>query len=303
MKLRGSTSVALALLFAMPACSEEDTVLSINVNLSASELNRQADLWEPIEVEITKGREVKHVSVPLQTADEEIEQFDANGDPVLGDDGKVLTKPASPAVKARFFQRVTLDSSLTGDVTITARATGAYKISETVDGVTLPKSIDGYEFVSGSDASDTADADSDRYTISVRETPTPIEEEGVSAVFLDFRGPGPEPEPPAATGGSGGGGGGGGSDSAGAGGEAPSTGGSGGSATGGSSTGGSDTGNAGEGGATEPGAGGTSDGGTFPSPELVENPRPPAARRSRLPKPAAAAAAAEVSAPPAAFLN
>ena len=260
MKLRGSTSVALALLFAMPACSEEDTVLSINVNLSASELNRQADLWEPIQVEITKGREVKQVSVPLQTGDEEIEQFDANGDPVLGADGKVLTKPASPAVKARFFERVTLDSSFAGDVTITARATGAYKISETVDGMTLPKSIDGYEFVSGSDASDEADADSERYTISVRETPTPIEEEGVSAVFLDFRGPGPEQEPPPATGGSGGGGGG--SDSAGAGGEAPSTGGSGGSATGGSSTGGSDTGTAGEGGATEPGAGGTGDGGT-----------------------------------------
>jgi hypothetical protein len=261
MKLRGSTSVALALLFAMPACSEEDTVLSINVNLSASELNRQADLWEPIQVEITKGRNVKQVSVPLQTGDEEIEQFDANGDPVLGADGKVLTKPASPAVKARFFERVTLDSSFAGDVTITARATGAYKISETVDGMTSPKSIDGYEFVSGSNASDDADADSERYTISVRETPTPIEEEGVSAVFLDFRGPGPEQEPPPATGGSGGGGGGG-SDAAGAGGEAPSTGGSGGSATGGSSTGGSDTGNAGEGGATEPGAGGSSDGGT-----------------------------------------
>jgi hypothetical protein len=259
MKLRGSTSVALALLFAMPACSEEDTVLSINVNLSASELNRQADLWEPIEVEITKGREVKQVSVSLQTGDEEIEQFEANGDPVLGADGKVLTKPASPAVKARFFERVTLDSSFAGDVTITARATGAYKISETVDGMARPKSIAGYEFESGSDASDAADADSDRYTISVRATPTPIEEEGVSAVFLDFRGPGPEQEPPPATGGSGGGGGG--SDSAGAGGEAPSTGGSGGT-TGGSSTGGSDTGNAGEGGATEPGAGGTSDGGT-----------------------------------------
>jgi hypothetical protein len=260
MKLRGSTSVALALLFAMPACSEEDTVLSINVNLSASELNRQADLWEPIEVEITKGREVKQVSVSLQTGDEEIEQFEANGDPVLGADGKVLTKPASPAVKARFFERVTLDSSFAGDVTITARATGAYKISETVDGMARPKSIAGYEFESGSDASDAADADSDRYTISVRATPTPIEEEGVSAVFLDFRGPGPEQEPPPATGGSGGGGG---SDSAGAGagGEAPSTGGSGGT-TGGSSTGGSDTGNAGEGGATEPGAGGTSDGGT-----------------------------------------
>lgn len=256
MKLRGTTGVALALLFAMPACSEEDTVLSINVNLSASELNRQADLWEPIQVEITKGRNVKQVSVPLQTADEEIEQFDAGGEPVLGSDGKVLTKPASPAVKARFFERVTLDSSFAGDVTITARATGAYKISETVDGVTLPKSVDGFEFVSGSAASDAADADSERYTISVRETPTPIEEEGVSAVFLDFRGPGPEQaeEPPAA------GAGGGGSDSAGAGGEAPSTGGSGGNATGGSSTGG--TSSAGEGGATEPGTGGSSDGGS-----------------------------------------
>lgn len=258
MKLRGTTGVALALLFAMPACSEEDTILSINVNLSASELNRQADLWEPIQVEITKGRNVKQVSVPLQTGNEEIEQFDASGEPVLGADGKVLTKPASPAVKARFFERVTLDSSFAGDVTITARATGAYKISETVDGMSVPKSVSGYEFVSGSDASDAADADNERYTISVRETPTPIEEEGVSAVFLDFRGPGPEKEEPPAAAGAGGGG----SDSAGAGGEAPSTGGSGGSATGGSSTGGSGTGSAGEGGAIEPGTGGSSDGGT-----------------------------------------
>jgi hypothetical protein len=255
MKLRGTTGVALALLFAMPACSEEDTILSINVNLSASELNRQADLWEPIQVEITKGRNVKQVSVPLQTGDEEIEQFEASGEPVLGADGKVLTKPASPAVKARFFERVTLDSSFAGDVTITARATGAYKISETIDGKSVPKSVRGYEFVSGSDASDAADADNERYTISVRETPTPIEEEGVSAVFLDFRGPGPETEEPPAAGGAGGGG----SDSAGAGGEAPPTGGS---ATGGSSTGGSDTGTAGEGGAIEPGTGGSSDGGT-----------------------------------------
>jgi hypothetical protein len=256
MKLRGSTSVALALLFAMPACSEEDTVLSINVNLSASELNRQADLWEPIQVEIMTGREVKQVSIAPQIGTEAVDQFDANGERILNEKGEPVT---APGVLARFFQRVTLDSSFAGDATITARGTGAYKISETVDGKAVPKSIDGYEFVSGSDASDAADADSDRYTISVRETPTPIEEEGVSAVFLDFRGPGPEQEPPPATGGSGGGGG---SDSAGAGGEAPSTGGSGGSATGGSSTGGSDTGNAGEGGATEPGTGGTSDGGT-----------------------------------------
>jgi len=258
MKLRGTTGVALALLFAMPACSEEDTILSINVNLSASELNRQASAWEPIEVEITKGRNVKRVSIPLETGDEEIEQFDETGAPVLSADGKVLTTPATEAVKARFFERVTLDASFAGDVTITARATGAYKLSETVDGVTLPRSV-SHEFVSGSEQSDAADADSERYTIAVRETPTPIEEEGVSAVFLDFRGPGPEQEePPPSEGGAGGADGG--SDSAGAGGESPNGGGTGGT---GGSTGGSGDGGTGEGGApSDPSTGGTGDGGT-----------------------------------------
>lgn len=256
MKLRGTTGVALALLFAMPACSEEDTVLSINVNLSASELNRQADLWEPIQVEISKGRNVKQLMIEPQLGDA-VEQFDANGERLLDEKGMPAT---GPGIRARFFERVTLDSSFAGDVIITARGTGAYKISETVDGKDVPKSIAGYEFVSGSDASDAADADDERYTISVRETPTPIEEEGVSAVFLDFRGPGPEQaEPPPPAGGAGGGGG---SDSAGAGGEAPSTGGTGGTGgAGGSATGGTEPGSAGEGGATEPGAGGSTDGG------------------------------------------
>lgn len=262
MKLRGTTGVALALLFALPACSEEDTVLSINVNLSASELNRQADLWEPIQVEIAKGRNVKQLSIEPQIGGD-VEQFDASGERLFNEKGEPLM---GPGIKDRFFERVTLDSSFAGEVIVTARGTGAYKISETVEGKSVPKSIDGYEFVSGSDASDAADADDERYTISVRSTPTPIEEEGVSTVFLDFRGPGPEPEEPPAAGGTGGsggggsgggGGGGGGSDSAGAAGEAPSTGG-----TGGNSTGGSDTGSAGEGGASEPGAGGSSDGGT-----------------------------------------
>jgi hypothetical protein len=259
MKLRGTTGVALALLFALPACSEEDTVLSINVNLSASELNRQADLWEPIQVEIAKGRNVKQLSIEPQIGGD-VEQFDASGERLFNEKGEPLM---GPGIKDRFFERVTLDSSFAGEVIVTARGTGAYKISETVEGKSVPKSIDGYEFVSGSDASDAADADDERYTISVRSTPTPIEEEGVSTVFLDFRGPGPEPEEPPPAGGTGGGGGGGsgggggGSDSAGAAGEAPSTGGS-----GGNSTGGSDTGSAGEGGSSEPGAGGSSDGGT-----------------------------------------
>jgi hypothetical protein len=238
----------------MPACSEEDTLLSINVNLSASELNRQADLWEPIQVEIAKGRNVKQITVPLQTGSEEIDEFDAGGDPVLNDKGEVA-KLKTDAVKARFFERITLDSSFAGDVVVTARATGAYKMSQTVDGKTLPKSMSGFEFVSGDDESDRADADTERYTISVRETPTPIEEEGVSAVFLDFRGPGTEPteEPPPGAGGS---------DSAGAGGEAPSTGGSGGNGGSGGATGGSVNGG-GDGGATEPAAGGeTSSGGS-----------------------------------------
>jgi hypothetical protein len=268
MKLRRLVLVGSSLLPFLLGCSDSETVLSVNVNVSSDKLNRRASLWQPIQLKIVgdSGKVLDTTIVP-QTREEDLNQISPDGKVVADAMGNPI-KEKGQALLPRFFQRIDLPG-WTGKANVTATATGAYLM--TVGTEKNPTTVQNNVFVSGSDASDLADADTNRYTIGVELTPTPIEEEGVSAVFLNFREPGPEPMPAAggmaastggtASGGTGGGGaggasagaGGGGTTAVATGGTAPTTGGvSGGGGSGGKAAGGS----GGGGGKAADGAGG-----------------------------------------------
>ena len=277
MKLRRLVLVGSSLLPFLLGCSDSETVLSVNVNVSSDKLNRRLSLWQPIQLKIVgdSGKTLDTTIAPQFR--EEMNQIGADGKVVVDAMGNPM-KEKAPAVLPRFFQRIDLPG-WTGKANVSVTATGAYLA--TVGTEKNPTTFPNYVFLSGSDASDAADTDTNRYTVGVELTPTPIEEEGVSAVFLNFREPGPEPMPAAggngpstggtSTGGTGGGGAGGASAGAGGGGTSavttggttPTTGGvtggSGGKATGGSGGGGGKTSDGAGGKAAA--SGGTSGGG------------------------------------------
>jgi hypothetical protein len=270
MKLRRLALVGTSLLPFLLGCSDSETILSVNVNVSDGKLNRRASFWQPIQLHIVgSSGKVLDTQIALQTRDEDLDQLDASGNVVAdpsvpaGMDPKAL-KEKAPAVLPRFFQRIDLPG-WTGSAMVTATAVGAYQEKVNPDD-DFPKTFT-FTFKSGSAAEDLLDADKEKYTIGVDLTPTPVEEEGVSAVFLNFSGPAAEPVPAggsggggaSATGGAGGSGGSGGTATGGA----PATGGTtpastGGTSTGGTSTGGKATGGAG--GLASSGAGGTAGG-------------------------------------------
>ena len=204
MKLRRLVLVGSSLLPFLLGCSDSETVLSVNVNLSSDKLNRRASLWQPIQLKIVGDGKLLDTTITPQTREEDLNQIGADGKVVLDAMGNPM-KEKAPALLPRFFQRIELPG-WTGSANVSVTATGAYL--ETVGTEKNPTTRRDHVFVSGSVASDLTDADTNRYTVGVELTPTPIEEEGVSAVFLNFREPGPEPMP--AAGGMGGGGEGGG---------------------------------------------------------------------------------------------
>jgi hypothetical protein len=249
MKLRRLALVGCSLLPLLLGCSESETVLSVNVNLSNDKMNRRATLWQPIQLHIVGSNgKTLDTQIALQLREESLNVIDASGKVVT--DGtaemKAVTEKAS-AVLPRFFQRVDLPG-WTGSATVSATAVGAYQEKANASDA-FPTTHSNFTFQSGSAASDLADADNQRYTIGVDLTPTPIEEEGVSAVFLNFSGPELEPMPAGGTGGATGGSGGGG-----AGGTAGAT------TTGGTATGGTATATGGT--ATATGGTATATGGT-----------------------------------------
>src|SRR5688500_8577596 len=131
MKLRHGL---MGLLFVpVVGCSDSETILSVNVNLSNSEINRRAELWQPIQVTLVQGGKTKQIEIAPQTRTEDLDTFDATGAAIV-DDMMNVVKEKSPAIIPRFFQRVTLDSGWAGSATVTAEATGAYLVTEQVDG-------------------------------------------------------------------------------------------------------------------------------------------------------------------------
>jgi hypothetical protein len=267
MNFRRLVLVGSSLLPFLLGCSESETVLSVNVNVSSDKLNRRASLWQPIQLKIVGSGKVLDTTIALQTREEDLNQIGPDGKVVVDAMGNPM-KEKAPALVPRFFQRIDLPG-WTGSADVSVTATGAYL--ETVGTEKNPTTFRDHVFKSGSVASDLTDADTNRYTVGVELTPTPIEEEGVSAVFLNFREPGPEPMPAAggsgpstggtSTGGTGGGGaggtsagaGGGGMPAATTGGTAPTTGGTT-SGSGGKATGGA--GGSGAGGKASDGSGG-----------------------------------------------
>jgi hypothetical protein len=243
MKLLGRVAVGASLIPFLLACSEDKTILSVNVNMGSDKLNRRASLWQPIEVTIV-GTTTKTQQLTLPTREEDVIVLQANGSAMLNE----MMEPAKEkalAVKNQWFERIELDG-WSGSATVTAKTTGAYFVDEQVGGNTYPKSVP----VMFSTGPATVSAGG----IKIELTPTPIEEEGVAAVFLNFN----PPEMPMAGGGMAAGGAGGG--------------GAGGTATGGTATGGTATGGTpamagaggmagGAGGATVAGSGGGGTGG------------------------------------------
>lgn len=260
MNLRRLVLVGAALAPLLLGCSDSETILSVNVNMGSDGLNRRADFWQPIQLQLT-GSDGKRLTteVPMQTRQEDVDQLDANNKVVLNEKGEPLKMPAA-AVLPRFFHRVELPG-WTGTVEVVAEATGAYR--QTVGDEKQPTTFPGHRFISGSEADDLADTDTEKRTISVTLDPAPIEEEGVSAVFLNFMPPGPEPMPAGGSGGGGagsttggsaaGGGGNGGEATAGTGGADATAGGTGGDTAAGGTA--ADSGGGGAGGTTA-GAGG-----------------------------------------------
>jgi hypothetical protein len=255
MNLRHLVLVGTSLVPLLLGCSDSETVLSVNINVSSDKLYRRADMWQPIQVTINGGGKVVNATIALQTSQQDV--------PSLGPDNRVLMEPnpdnpgsmrvanmRTAALIPRFFQRVDLPAGFPSSAIVTATASGAYLANAGMDRIATPTT-----FVSGSAEQDLADADMQKFTIGVTQTPTPIEEEGVSAVFLEFMAPEAEPLP---AGGSGGAGSGTGGAASGSGGAAAGSGGTA-TATGGTSTGGSKS-SAGAGGLAA-GAGGQSSGG------------------------------------------
>lgn len=211
MKLRRLAYLGTLLTPVLFGCSDDATVLSVNINLSSDKLDRSnPSAWSAIQVSVA-GKALP-TPIAIQTEVVKVEMTAADGSKSMVD----VTQ-----VKGRFFQRIDMPGGYQDGGVITASATGAYKQTTKMGGMDTTTIISNYAFSTDKKAGDkdpTINADPDNAVI-----------EEVSALFLNFNAP--EPAPPPAAGGSGGGG---------SGGMPAATGGAmtGGSATGGAATGG-----------------------------------------------------------------
>lgn len=228
MNLLRRVAMGVSLIPFLLACADDKTILSVNVNLGSDKLNRRASLWQPIQVTIT-GSTTETRTLTMQQAEEDVIQLQANGSAVISTDEKMEpVKEKAPAIRNGWFERIELDG-WSGDITVTAEASGAYFVDEVVGDKTYPKSVP-VTFATGMPTATTGG-------IEVKHTPVELEENGVTAVFLNFM----PPQAPMPMGGNGGGG-------------AAATGGA---AAGGAAAGGA---SAGAGGGAIAGAGGTAAG-------------------------------------------
>jgi hypothetical protein len=187
MKLRHLAYLGTLLTPVLFGCSDDATVLSVNINLSNDKLDRSnPGAWTAIQVSIA-GRPLP-TPIPIQTEVVKVEMTDANGMKSMVD----VTQ-----IKARWFQRIDMPGGYQDGGVVTASATGAYKQTSKVGDMDVTNVVANYAF-----STDKKAGDKDP-TINVDPDAAVIEE--VSALFLNFNPP--EPAPPA--GGSGGGGAGG----------------------------------------------------------------------------------------------
>ncbi len=185
MKLRHLAYLGTLLTPVLFGCSDDATVLSVNINLSNDKLDRSnPGAWSAIQVSIA-GRPLP-TPIPIQTETVDSDMMDASGNPIK------ITQ-----IKARWFQRIDMPGGYQDGGAVTASATGAYKQTSKVGDMDVTNVVANYAF-----STDKKAGDKDP-TINVDPDAAVIEE--VSALFLNFNPP--EPAPPA--GGSGGGGSGG----------------------------------------------------------------------------------------------
>jgi hypothetical protein len=170
-------------------CSDDATVLSVNINLSSDKLDRSNPAaWSAITVSVA-GKQLP-TTIAIQTEVVKVEMTDAAGMKSMVD----VTQ-----VKGRWFQRIDMPGGYQDGGAVTASATGAYKQTTKVGDMDMTTVISNYAFSTEKKAGDKEP------TINVEPDAAVIEE--VSALFLNFNAP--EPAPPPAAGGSGGGGAGG----------------------------------------------------------------------------------------------
>jgi hypothetical protein len=225
MKLRRLAYLGTFLTPVLFGCSDDATVLSVNINLSSDKLDRSNPAaWSAITVSVA-GRQLP-TTIAIQTEVVKVEM-------TAGDGSKSMVDVTQ--VKGRWFQRIDMPGGYQDGGAVTASATGAYKQTTKVGGMDMTTVVPNYAFSTEKKAGDKDP------TINVDPDAAVIEE--VSALFLNFNAP--EPAPPPMSGGSGGGG---------AGGMPAATGGA---ATGGAATGGATGGSATATGGAAPSTGGT----------------------------------------------
>jgi hypothetical protein len=189
MKLRRLAYLGTFLTPVLFGCSDDATVLSVNINLSSDKLDRSNPAaWSAITVSVA-GKQLP-TTIAIQTEVVKVEMTDAGGMKSMVD----VTQ-----VKGRWFQRIDMPGGYQDGGAVTASATGAYKQTTKVGGMDMTTIVPNYAFSTEKKAGDKDP------TINVDPDAAVIEE--VSALFLNFNAP--EPAPPPAAGGSGGGGAGG----------------------------------------------------------------------------------------------
>ena len=189
MKLRRLAYLGTFLTPVLFGCSDDATVLSVNINLSSDKLDRSNPAaWSAITVAVA-GKPLP-TTIAIQTEVVKVEMTDAAGMKSMVD----VTQ-----VKGRFFQRIDMPGGYQDGGAVTASGTGAYKQTTKVGGMDMTTIVPNYAFSTEKKAGDKDP------TINVDPDAAVIEE--VSALFLNFNAP--EPAPPPAAGGSGGGGAGG----------------------------------------------------------------------------------------------
>jgi len=189
MKLRRLAYLGTLLTPVLFGCSDDATVLSVNINLSSDKLDRSnPSAWSPITVSVA-GRALP-TTIAIQTETVQVEVTDASGMKSMMD---------TTQVKGRWFQRIDLPGGYADGGAVVASGTGAYKQTSKMGDMDVTTIVSNYQFSTEKKPGDkeaTIDVDPDAAVI-----------EEVSALFLNFNAP--EPAPPPMSGGSGGGGSGG----------------------------------------------------------------------------------------------
>jgi len=178
MKLRRLAYLGTLLTPVLFGCSDDATVVSVNINLSSDKLDRSNPAaWSAIQVSVA-GKPLP-TTIAIQTEVVKVDVTDGSGMKSMVD----VTQ-----VKGRFFQRIEIPGGYQDGGAVTASGTGAYKVTTKVGGTDMTTVVSNYAFSTEKKAGDkdpTINADPDNAVI-----------EEVSALFLNFNAPEPAPPPP-----------------------------------------------------------------------------------------------------------